>query len=230
MDIAENLNNIKNLIKEAAEKSHRDPSEVQLVTVTKTVPVSRIQQAIDAGVTIIGENRVQEAKMKFEELNRDVEWHLIGHLQTNKVKIAVELFDLIHSVDREEVAQEIQRRAMALNKKQKVLIQVNTSGEASKSGCSPEEAEHLIRVISMMENIHIQGLMTIGPLTEDQESVRNSFHLLKTIFLQMKELNLKNVEMKHLSMGMSSDFQLAIEEGSTLVRIGSAIFGARNYL
>jgi pyridoxal phosphate enzyme (YggS family) len=230
MDIAENLNQIKRLIKEAAEEVQRDPAEITLVAVTKTVPVGRIQEAVDAGAMIIGENRVQEARMKYDELNRQVEWHLIGHLQTNKVKTAVDLFDLIHSVDRIEVAKEIQRRAEALNKRQRILVQVNTSNEVTKSGCNPEEAEKLIHEIAVMENLHLEGLMTIGPLTDNQEAIQNSFRTLKGIFDRLRDKGLKNVEMKHLSMGMSSDFQMAIKEGSTMVRVGSAIFGARNYI
>ena len=200
MNLSENIRLIRDKITEVAVGCGRKPEEILLVAVTKTVGVDLIQMAIDAGIQDIGENRVQEAKAKFGEVNRKVNWHLIGHLQTNKVKHAVEIFDLIQSVDRIEVAQEIQKRAVAINKKQRILVQVNTSDEESKSGCQPEEADNLVKSISVLPNIQIEGLMTIGPLTNDSDKIRSSFQTLKKIFNRLSNMKLPNVIMKDLSI------------------------------
>ncbi len=227
MRISENIQVIREKISDIAGHCGRRPEEITLVAVTKTVGVDLIRQAIDAGIQEIGENRVQEAKIKFGELNQQVQWNLIGHLQTNKVKYAVDIFDLIQSVDRMEVAQEIQKRASGINKKQRVLIQVNTSAEGTKSGCQPEETENLVRSCSLLPNLQVEGLMTIGPLTEDREKIRASFQMLKKIFDDILKQEITNTNMRHLSMGMSQDYLMAIEEGSTMIRIGTAIFGER---
>lgn len=230
MSVSENIQIIRNKIADTANRCGRRADEITLVAVTKTVNVNLIQQAIDAGIREIGENRVQEARMKLGEVNRKIQWNLIGHLQTNKVKYAVEMFDLIQSVDREEVALEIQKRAMGINKRQRVLIQVNTSAEETKSGCLPEETENLVRSCAQLSGLQVQGLMTIGPLTGDKEKVKASFQTLKRLFDNISELQIPNVTMRHLSMGMSQDYEMAIEEGSTMVRIGTAIFGERQLL
>jgi PLP dependent protein len=227
MSISENIEVIREKIYETASRCNRHAEDITLLAVTKTVNVDLIRHAIDTGIQEIGENRVQEAKMKFGEINREVHWNLIGHLQTNKVKNAVEMFDLIQSVDRMEVAQEIQKRASGINKKQRILIQVNTSAEETKSGCLPEETESLVRDCSLLPNLQVEGLMTIGPLTDDIEKVRTSFQTLKGLFDNITRLQIRNVIMRHLSMGMSQDYPVAIEEGSTMIRIGTAIFGER---
>ena len=226
MNISENLKVIQDAINDALVRSGRKPGEVTLIAVTKTVELEPILEAIASGVTHIGENRVQEAKLKFDSIPSTVEKHFIGHLQTNKVKTAVELFDVIQSVDRLEVAQEIQTRAESLNKIQRVMIQVNTSGEASKFGCRPEETGDLTRAVASLPHLKIEGLMTIGPLNGDPVG---SFQSLKKWFDELKSAALPGVEMQHLSMGMSGDYPIAIQEGSTMIRIGTAIFGARNY-
>jgi len=227
MTIADNLRTVKSRIDQAAKRSGRDPEEIKLVAATKDVPAGLIKEAINAGLTDIGENRVQEAKQKFDALkDRPVTWHMIGHLQTNKVKAALEIFSVIQSVDSERIADEISQRAQNTVE---VFIEVNTSGEESKFGIAPEKAVRLAEHISGLKNLKFTGLMTVGPLTGDRVAVRASFRLLKSLFGQIKGLNLPSVELKYLSMGMSQDFETAIEEGSNLVRIGRAIFGIEHH-
>jgi len=222
MLIAKNLQSVKERIGEAARRAGKDPAEIKLVAATKDVPAGLILEAIKAGLTDIGENRVQEAKQKFDALkDQPVTWHMIGHLQTNKVKAALEIFSVIQSVDSERLADEISQRAQKIVE---VFIEVNTSGEESKFGILPEKAVQLAEHISGLKNLKLTGLMTVGPLTGDEKAVRESFRLLKNIFKRIKGLNLPSVELKYLSMGMSQDFETAIEEGSNLVRIGRAIF------
>jgi len=227
MTIADNLRSVKARIGSAAKRSGRDPAEVKLVAATKDVPAGLILEAIKAGLTDIGENRVQEAKQKFDALRgQPVTWHMIGHLQTNKVKAALEIFSVIQSVDSQRLADEISQRAQKIVE---VFIEVNTSGEESKFGILPEEAVRLAEHISGLKNLKLAGLMTVGPLAGDEKAVRKSFRLLKGIFDQIKGLNLPSVELKCLSMGMSQDFEAAIEEGSNLVRIGRVIFGIEHH-
>ena len=222
MLIAKNLQSVKERIGEAARRAGKDPAEIKLVAATKDVPAGLILEAIKAGLTDIGENRVQEARQKFDALkDQPVIWHMIGHLQTNKVKAALEIFSVIQSVDSERLADEISQRAQKIVE---VFIEVNTSGEESKFGILPEKAVQLAEHISGLKNLKLTGLMTVGPLTGDEKAVRESFRLLKNIFKRIKGLNLPSVELKYLSMGMSRDFETAIEEGSNLVRIGRAIF------
>ena len=225
--IEENLVIVQKRIAEAALKTGRPPGDITLVAVTKTISAELINQAIGCGVTIIGENRVQEAVQKHPEITSPVQWHLIGHLQSNKAKKAVELFSLIHSVDSLDLAREIGRRALEVNKVQEVLLEVNTSGEPQKYGFGLEEALKALDEVKDVEGVKVLGLMTVGPLTEDDQRVRKAFRRLRTIFQEAAKLGLPNIQMKHLSMGMSGDFEMAIEEGSNMVRIGSAIFGAR---
>jgi len=225
--IKENLEAVQKRIADAAGKTGRQPSEVTLVAVTKTVAPDPINQAIACGVTVIGENRVQEAIQKYPDITGPVQWHLIGHLQSNKAKKAVELFSLIHSVDTLNLAQEIGRRALEANQVQEILLEVNTSGEPQKYGFGQEEVLKALEAIKDIEGIKVLGLMTVGPLTEDDQRVRKAFRRLKAIFQEASKLGYPNIQMKHLSMGMSGDFEMAIEEGSNMVRIGSAIFGAR---
>lgn len=223
MSIKENLEVIQNRIKEAAQKTEREPSDIELVAVTKLVNIHQIKEAINAGIKIIGENRVQEAKNKFQQL-KDIKWHLIGHLQKNKVKDAIEIFDIIQSVDKIELAEEINKRAGQINKIIDILIQINISEEESKFGISPSSTLEIIQQISKFKNIKIRGLMTIAPLVSNPEDVRLYFRELAKLKDKITSQKIENVEMKYLSMGMSNDFEVAIEEGSNMVRIGRAIF------
>jgi len=226
--IADNLKRLEERIEKAALRSGRRKEDITLVTVTKNVEPERIIEGIDAGIKIIGENRIQEAQEKFKFITRDVEKHLVGHLQTNKVKKAIELFDLIQSVDSLHLAQEISKREADKGKTAEILIEVNTSGEPSKYGVKPDEVPNLVQEISRLENIRVKGLMTVGLLTEEIEKARPCFVKLRNLFESLKSLKKENVEMKYLSMGMSSDFEVAIEEGASMIRVGTAIFGVRN--
>lgn len=225
--LEENIKNIWYRIEKAAEKRGKTKEDVKLVAVTKTVEVERIKEGINCGIQIIGENRVQEAESKFDQITGTVEKHLVGHLQTNKAKKAVELFDFIQSVDSQRIAQEISRRASQIGKVMDVLVEINTSGEETKFGVDPEEALSLIKSISDLPGIKIRGVMTIGLFSDNPEDTRPCFKKLKAIFDQLKSENIPNVEMKYLSMGMTSDFEVAIQEGSNMVRIGTGIFGPR---
>lgn len=227
-EIKERVDQVKARMHAAAERCGRAPSSVQLIAVSKTVPVDMIRTAIGAGVDTLGENYVQEARGKHEALaDLSASWHFIGHLQRNKAKYAVRLFELIHTVDSLALAQELDKQAAKVHKRQKILIQVNVGYEATKFGVAPEEAEHLIRKVRRLENVQIQGLMTMPPFFNAPEKVRPYFAALKLLYEQIKEQGLDTVEMRHLSMGMTGDFEAAIEEGATLVRVGTAIFGER---
>ena len=227
MSIAENIQEIQLRIKQAALSVGRDPQDIKIVAVTKTMPIGFVEQVIQAGVTDIGENRVQEAIPKIEALKvkyPEVTWHMIGHLQRNKVRQALDLFAIIQSLDSERLALEIQAKAKC---RVPVLIEVNTSREVTKFGVPVSETIALVKKVSTLSNLKIEGLMTIGPLAADSEKARPSFKSLRQLSEQIKKLNLPNVNMKYLSMGMTDDFNVAIEEGSNLVRIGRALFGAR---
>jgi pyridoxal phosphate enzyme (YggS family) len=227
--IQSRLKRIKDRITEAALACGRDPKAVKLVAVSKTVPADRVSAAINAGVTDLGENYVQEAREKIEALGREtVIWHLIGHLQSNKAKYAVKLFDLIHSVDSLKLAKELDRRARAVGKVQKVLVQVNISREATKSGIETEQAVALVRQMARFDNLAICGLMTMPPYFNSPEKVRPYFRALKDLHDLIRTEGIRNVSMAELSMGMTGDFEAAIQEGATLVRIGTAIFGERS--
>ena len=212
----------------SAEKTGRRLEDITLVAVSKTVPPARINEAIGAGIRIIGENKVQEAQQKFDKVD-EVNWHMVGHLQTNKVKYALKIFDLIQSVDTYHLAEEINKRAEKDGKKVPILIEVNTSGEESKYGCNPEEAEDLVLRVSQLPSVEVKGLMTIGLFSDNPALVRTCFVKLRRIFDSLSGQNIPNVKMEIISMGMSADFDLAIEEGSNMVRIGTAIFGPRRY-
>jgi pyridoxal phosphate enzyme (YggS family) len=227
--IEENVRNIWARIEKATRGSGREGEKVQLVAVSKTVEPERINEAIRRGIDIIGENRVQEAEGKFKEITEPVTKHLVGHLQTNKAKKAVELFDFIQSVDSERIAEEISRRARDQGKVMEVLVEVNTSEEETKFGLEPDGALPLIETISGLQGIKIKGLMTIGLFTDNPEDTRPCFKKLKALFEEVKLANIPGVEMKYLSMGMTSDFEVAIEEGSNMVRVGTGIFGARGW-
>ncbi len=203
------------------------PEGVHLVCATKGRSVEEILEAIKAGVKIIGENYVQEAEKKYSIIGEKVSWHFIGHLQTNKVKKALQIFDMIETVDSVKLASEINKYAKKKEIIYPVLIEINSGREAQKSGVFPEEAENLIREISRFENIKVEGLMTMGPFFEEPEKIRPYFRLTKELFDNFKKLSLPNVEMKYLSMGMSDTWKIAIEEGANIVRIGTLIFGPR---
>lgn len=226
--IKDRLEKVKDRIKRAAEDCRRDPQSVQLVAVSKTVPTSKVQEAIEAGVTILGENYVQEARDKINSLmSFPVSWHFIGHLQSNKAKYAVRLFDLIHSVDSLKLAQELNRQAQKNAKIQQILIQVNISQEETKSGIFVDDAVSLISEISHLDNLAVKGLMTMPPYFNQPEKVQPFFAALRNLRDQIESKAIPNVSMDQLSMGMTGDFEVAIEEGATMVRVGTAIFGER---
>ncbi len=227
--IEDNILKIRENIAEGALKSGRKPSEIQLMAVTKTVDDGRILEAIEAGVDIMGENYVQEAKRKIEKMDVNVKWHMIGYLQSNKAKYAVKLFDMIHSVDRMGLATELDKRSAAAGCVTDILVEVNVSGEESKSGIPADRAPDLITQISMLENLSIRGLMTMPPWFDDPEDARPYFIALRKLRDEIIAENINGVEMRELSMGMSGDYRVAVEEGATIVRIGTAIFGARVY-
>ncbi|MBR3263030.1 MAG: YggS family pyridoxal phosphate-dependent enzyme [Parasporobacterium sp.] len=226
--IKENLKQVLSIIEEAKKDSpyHQD---VTLVAVSKTHPAEDIQEAYDAGIRDFGENKVQELMTKIDVLPQDIRWHLIGHLQRNKVKYIIGRTYLIHSVDSLRLAEEIEKESAKHQVVTHILVQVNVSKEESKSGIETEQAIDLIRAISEMKHVQVDGLMTIAPEDENPENVRCYFRMLKKLSLDIDALNIDNIFMNFLSMGMSGDFVVAINEGSNLVRIGTKIFGARDY-
>lgn len=227
--ILENLKNILHRIETSCIKCNRNPSEVRLLLATKTVPAGNIKVALEAGQILIGENKVQEIKEKYEDLKSVVhESHFIGHLQSNKIKEILKYeVSCIQSLDRLELAEKLHQRLLFDEKTIEVLIQVNTSNEESKFGVHPRQAIELIEQVAQFNTIKIKGLMTIGLFSSETEKVRKCFQLLKSIQRKAIALNIPNVEMKELSMGMSGDLETAIEEGATIVRVGTAIFGKR---
>ncbi|ACN15408.1 conserved hypothetical protein [Desulforapulum autotrophicum HRM2] len=228
-EITNRLKAIRNAIKDAAQSAGRNPDEILLVGVSKRQSAAKAMAAVHAGVTILGENYIQEAVEKIETL-KDLEasWHFIGHLQTNKARFAVQHFDLIHTVDSIKLAREIDKQAQKIKKIQKILIQINISQESSKSGARADDALALVRGVSLLKNVAITGLMGMPPFFDDPEQARPFFRELAQIRSKIEDAKIPNVLMDHLSMGMSGDFKAAIEEGSTMVRIGTAIFGARS--
>jgi hypothetical protein len=233
--IEENIRKIKDRIAQASQRVGRNPSEIRLVCVTKEADVGQIKEAIRAGITEIGENRVQDALKKYNYFTRyltpntkhltPIKWHMVGHLQTNKIKSAIKIFDLIHSVDSLRLAEEINRQANRINKIQDILIQVNTSLELTKFGLKPNEAIEVIKEVAKFKNINIKGLMTIAPIVDNPEKTRPYFKILKDLRDELNELRVTSYELRVLSMGMSQDFEVAIEEGANMLRIGRAIFG-----
>lgn len=223
------LQAVKERIRNAARRCGRDPESIRLVAVSKTMSAEKVIAAIEAGAGILGENYIQEAREKIAELsNCPVSWHFIGHLQTNKAKYAVKLFDLIHSADSVKLASELDKQAAKINKIQEILVQVNIGEEASKSGAAVRDLETMIQEISPLKHISVKGLMIIPPLYNAPEKVRPYFSELRKLRDHIRNQNIPNVSMDELSMGMTGDFETAIEEGATLVRIGTAIFGERN--
>jgi PLP dependent protein len=225
--IKQNLEEIKRRLDDAAKAAGRDPAGIRLVAVTKTVGLEGLQAAVAAGQRLFGENYVQEAKAKIAAMGPDLTWHFIGHLQSNKARLAVELFDLIHSVDRLSLAQALEQAAARLGKVQDILLQVNLAGEESKSGTAPENAEALLRDLSKLPHLKVLGLMTMPPWFDDPEKVRPYFRELRHLRDRLQRLQLVEGDLPELSMGMTGDFEVAVREGATLVRIGTAIFGRR---
>ena len=227
MDFKKRLENVRDRINKAAFKCGRDPESIHLVAVSKTISANRVREAIMAGVTTLGENYVQEARNKFNVLGTfPVSWHFIGHLQSNKAKYAVRLFDLIHSVDTLKLAHELNQQANKVNKIQDILIQINISKEPSKSGSDIQNAANLIKDIVLLENVSVKGLMAMPPFFNNPEKARPYFIALRDLRDQIQKV-FPGVVLNELSMGMTGDFEIAIEEGATLVRIGTAIFGER---
>ena len=225
MGIAENLDLVRTRIKQACERVGCEPSSVSIVAVSKGHPPEAVNEAAKLGIKTFGENKVQEAKSKIPVCVSGISWHLIGHLQTNKARNAVELFDMIHSVDSLKLAEELNKRAEKIEKKIPILIEINVSGEVSKFGYVPELLIGEIDKIALLPNLNLQGLMTMAPFTENPEETRPVFRKLRELKKRCEQL--LNQTLPHLSMGMSNDFEIAIEEGATIVRIGTAIFGER---
>ena len=229
-DIKKNLETVRAKISEAAESVGRDGDEVILVAVSKTRTPEEINTAIDAGTTDIGENKVQEIMEKYDAI-KPVRWHLIGHLQTNKVKYIIDKVDMIHSVDSIKLAKEIDKRAKAAGKTMDILVQINPAEEESKFGVTIEGAGDLVReILGSCENIRIKGLMSVAPIAEDPRDVKPFFDGVKAKYDELAQIEDPKLDFKYLSMGMSHDFAVAIESGSNLVRVGSAIFGERDYV
>ncbi|MBO8142353.1 MAG: YggS family pyridoxal phosphate-dependent enzyme [Firmicutes bacterium] len=226
-NLAENLKRVRERIAAGAERSGRDPASVTLIAVTKGVDAETICKAIDAGVTDIGENRVQEARDKFPSLPAGVRKHMIGHLQSNKVRHCLELFDMIHSVDRLSLVEELSRRAAARGLVVPVLVQVNVAGEATKHGVEPEALLPFVKRAAGLPGVQIRGLMTMAPYSADPEDARPVFRGLARLAREVAEADVPGVKMEWLSMGMSNDFEVAVEEGANMVRIGTALFGSR---
>ncbi len=227
--IKENLEKVEQNISEACKRAGRDRSEVTLIAVSKTKPVGDIRCAMDCGITVFGENKVQEIRDKTEEIKEPLSWHMIGHLQANKVKYLPGKVCMIHSVDNNKLAEEIEKQFTKADMKIDVLIEVNMAGEDSKFGLSPEDAPEFVRSISGLQHLNIRGLMTIAPYTENPESNRKYFKGLKELMERINSMGIPGVKMDQLSMGMTGDYQVAIEEGATFVRVGTGIFGERDY-
>lgn len=228
LNIPDRLAAVRQRITQAALRSGRPLGRIRLVAVAKTQPAEAVRAMVTAGAAIVGENYIQEAREKFNALaDQPVEWHFIGHLQSNKAKYAVRMFELIHTVDSLRLAEELDRQAGRIGKIQQILLQVNTGGETTKSGVEPERAAELARSIAHLPNLTIRGLMTLPPFFDAPQLVRPYFAQLRQLSESIAALRIERIVMEELSMGMTGDFEVAIEEGATLVRIGTALFGER---
>ncbi|MFA6107367.1 MAG: YggS family pyridoxal phosphate-dependent enzyme [Candidatus Latescibacterota bacterium] len=225
--IARNLTALRERIARVAEAAGRDPAGIEVLAVTKTRTPQEVEAVLASGIALVGENRIQEAEAKKPQIRATARWHLIGHLQTNKAARAVELFDLIQSVDSERLAEAVDRHAGALDRTLEILVQVNTSGAATQSGVAPEAVRSLVERCAALPHLRVRGLMTIGALSADPEPVRRSFRRLRELRDELAGAGIAGVTMHWLSMGMSGDFELAVAEGANLLRLGSAIFGPR---
>ena len=229
-EVAQNVSALQEQICQAAAAAGRDPAQVRLMAVTKTVDPELVNAAIDAGITLLGENKAQELCAKYDSYHKDgVEIHFIGHLQTNKVRQIVDKVQMIESVDSLPLAEEINKRCSALNKQMPILIEVNIGREESKSGVLPEDLPALLEEISKLPAVSVRGLMAIPPVCENNEQVSQYFYQIQQLFIDIKQKKYDNINMEILSMGMSGDYQTAIAYGSNVVRIGTAMFGQRNY-
>lgn len=227
--IKENLDRIEERIQAACDRAGRKRDDVQLIAVSKTVEADVMNASINVGVTDLGENRVQEIRRKYDDV-KPANWHLIGHLQTNKVKYIIDKVNLIHSVDSLRLAEEISKRAGAHDKEMSILLQVDMAEESQKFGMATEEVKYLLNQILELANIRVEGLMFIAPFVDDPEEVRGHFKKMKMLFDEIRSsMSHERLQMKHLSMGMTGDFEVAIEEGATLLRIGTGVYGKRNY-
>ena len=227
--IQDNYLSVKDRVKQACMRASRDEKEVLLIAVSKTRTFDEIDEAAKAGARVFGENKPQELREKADALNKEYEWHMIGHLQTNKIKYIVERAALIHSVDSYRLAEAVNKEAEKRNMTANILVQVNIAEEESKFGLNLEEVETLIRQIALLKHVKIKGLMTVPPFVENPEDNRVHFQNMRHLFIDIKEKNIDNVDMNELSMGMTGDFEVAIEEGATMVRVGTGIFGERDY-
>ena len=227
--IAENIRSVEARIQSACERAGRSRDEVTLICVTKTMPVEDLRQAYDAGQRSFGENRVQEINDKFPQLPEDIQWHMIGHLQTNKVKYLMDKVVMIHSVDSVRLANAISKEAVKAGRVMDILIEINAAGEESKFGLDYDKVLSMIKEIAPLPGIRICGLMTVAPYTDDPETNRVFFRNLRELAVDIDRQSIDNVSMTVLSMGMTGDFEVAIEEGATHIRVGTAIFGKRNY-
>lgn len=227
--VEENLKTVEKKIAEACKKSGRDRSEVTLIAVSKTKPVSLIMEAYDAGIREFGENKVQELVSKYEEMPKDIHWHMIGHLQTNKVKYIIDKAYLIHGVDSLHLAEEISRQAVKCGITANILIEINIGDEESKFGCRTDEAESLVESIEKLPGICIKGLMTVAPYVENAENNRGCFAKMRQLSVDITNNSGNNSRVNELSMGMTGDYTVAIEEGASYIRVGTGIFGAREY-
>jgi len=228
-EIGANVRRIQERLWKAAQRSGRRADEVKLVAATKNVSVPAIREALAAGVNAIGENRVQEALKKVAQLGREAEWHFIGHLQTNKARYLVEWVDLLHSLDRWGLAVELEKLGAGTGKVWEVLIQVNLASEASKSGLAGQEVRPFLEKVANLAHIRVRGLMTIGPWAVESEEVRPVFRQMRRLAEEIAGEGWPGIHMDHLSMGMSNDFEVAVEEGATMIRVGTAVFGERSY-
>lgn len=227
--LKENLASVEERIAAACERAGRKRQEVTLVAVSKTKPVEMLQEIYEEGIRDFGENKPQEIKDKHPQLSGDIRWHMIGHLQRNKIKYIIDKVCMIHSIDSQRLAEAVSEEAVKHGIVMPVLVEVNVAGEASKYGIMPGETEDFVRQISVLPGIRIEGLMTIAPFTENAEDNRQYFRSLKKLYVDIKEKNIDNVNMCNLSMGMTGDYEVAIEEGATMVRVGTGIFGERFY-
>lgn len=227
--LSENLREVQDNISEACRRSGRNPEEVTLIAVSKTKPVEVLQDAYDAGARFFGENKVQEITAKYPVLPSDIHWHMIGHLQRNKVKYIIDKVDMIHSVDSLRLAQTIEQEAAKHNKIMPILLEVNIAEEDTKFGLKVQEVQPLLEEIYSFEHIQVEGLMTIAPFVDNAEDNREVFRALKKLSVDISGKNINNINMHVLSMGMTGDYEVAVEEGATMVRVGTGIFGARNY-
>lgn len=231
-DICQNLDNLKNRIRKACESAGRDPEEITLVAVSKMKPVENIKEAFGCGQIHFGENRAKELQDKMETYQEEkIQWHMVGNLQTNKIKYMVDRVNWIHSIEKKKYLREIEKRASRIDRVINTLIQINISGEEQKSGCEPDDLEEILTYAQGLEHVRVRGLMGMATFVdpEDVEEVRPEFEMLRELRDKHRELESENVSLDELSMGMTNDWEVAIKEGSTMVRVGRAIFGERNY-